>query len=115
MVDDAGWRLNLRSANRYRLRPLAPRHEDGLRLATMQLDLFPTDVRLRWIDPVRNMRRFATLSIQPTLFGEWALVCETGRLGQAGRVSTDRYPSAGQAIDALCVLAHAKRRRGYVA
>ena len=81
----------------------------------MQLDLFPTDMRLRCVDPTRNKRRFYTLSIQPTLFGEWTLVREWGRLGSAGRVRTDCYASAGQAIDALYALAQAKRRRGYSA
>ncbi|RAH96583.1 polymerase [Acuticoccus sediminis] len=81
----------------------------------VQLDLFPTDVRLRCIDPTHNKRRFYSLSIQPTLFGEWALVREWGRLGSAGRVRTDRYASAGQAIDALCALTRAKQRRGYSA
>ncbi|UOM37327.1 WGR domain-containing protein [Acuticoccus sp. I52.16.1] len=79
----------------------------------MQLDLFPTNVRLRCIDPMRNKRRFYTLSVQPTLFGEWALVREWGRLGSAGRVRTDRYATAGQAIDALGSLTRAKQRRGY--
>ena len=80
----------------------------------MQLDLFPTDMRLRCIDPAQNKWRYYALSIQPTLFGEWALVREWGRLGQAGRMRTDRYPSAGQAIDALYSLVQAKRRRGYL-
>nr|WP_245803245.1 WGR domain-containing protein [Acuticoccus yangtzensis] len=79
----------------------------------MQLDLFPTDMRLRCIDPARGMWRFYSLSIQPTLFGEWTLVREAGRLGHAGRVQTERYSSAGQAIDALYAAAQDKRRRGY--
>jgi predicted DNA-binding WGR domain protein len=50
----------------------------------MQLDLFPTDLHLTCIDPAANKRRFYHLSIQPTLFGEWALVREWGRIGRGG-------------------------------
>ena len=43
-----------------------------------QLELFPTDVHLRCIDPASNKRRFYALSVQRTLLGEWALVREWG-------------------------------------
>jgi predicted DNA-binding WGR domain protein len=36
-------------------------------------------------DPAQNMSRFYTLDIQPTLFGEWALLREWGRIGRAGQ------------------------------
>jgi len=79
----------------------------------MQLDLFPTDLHLRCIDPATNKRRFYALSVQRTLFGEWALVREWGRIGVSGRMRSDLYPSAGPAIDALVALARQKARRGY--
>jgi predicted DNA-binding WGR domain protein len=78
-----------------------------------QLDLFPTDLHLRCIDPASNKRRFYALSVQRTLFDEWALVREWGRIGRGGRLRTDLYPSAGQALDALRELARQKTRRGY--
>ena len=34
-------------------------------------------------DPARNMARFYTMALQPTLFGEWALLREWGRIGSA--------------------------------
>jgi len=43
-------------------------------------------MHLRRIDPNRNMARFYTMSVQPTLFGEWALLREWGRIGSAGRL-----------------------------
>lgn len=79
----------------------------------MQLDLFPTDLHLVCIDPAANKRRFYALSVQPTLFGEWALMREWGRIGQGGRLRSDLYPSAGEALDALGALAANKLRRGY--
>ena len=79
-----------------------------------QLDLFPIDVHLRCIDATTSKRRFYALSIQRTLFGEWALVREWGRIGVSGRLRSDLYPSAGPAIDALADLTRRKTRRGYV-
>jgi len=80
----------------------------------MQLDLFPTSLHLRCIDPSKNKRRFYSLSVQRTLFGEWELVREWGRIGRAGRMRHDPYRSAGEALDALRTLARTKSRRGYV-
>ena len=80
----------------------------------MQLDLFPTSLHLRCIDPSKNKRRFYSLSVQRTLFGEWELVREWGRIGRAGRMRHDPYRSAGEALDALRALARTKSRRGYV-
>ena len=81
---------------------------------TVQLDLFPTDLHLRCVDPASNKRRFYALSVQPTLFGEWVLVREWGRIGRGGQLRSDPYPSAGLALDALRELARHKARRGYV-
>ena len=80
-----------------------------------QLELFPTDVHLRCIAPASNKRRFYAHSVPRTLFGEWALVREWGRIGVSARLSSDFYPSAGPAIDALIELARQKARRGYEA
>ena len=43
-------------------------------------------IRLTRTDPARNMARFYTMALQPTLFGEWALLKEWGRIGSAGRL-----------------------------
>ncbi|XWN32719.1 MAG: hypothetical protein ROR55_06385 [Devosia sp.] len=37
----------------------------------MQLDLFPTDIHLRCVDPTSNKQRFYAISVQRTLFGDW--------------------------------------------
>ena len=41
----------------------------------------------------RNMARFYVLAIEPTLFGEMALVREWGRIGSMGRRRLDLYPN----------------------
>ncbi|MBJ3776132.1 WGR domain-containing protein [Acuticoccus mangrovi] len=79
----------------------------------MQLDLFPMELHLRCIEPGKNKYRFYALSVQPTLFGEWVLVREWGRIGRAGRRRHDHYRAAGPACDALHALAQQKKRRGY--
>ena len=65
-------------------------------------------MHLRRIDPDRNMARFYTMSVQPTLFGEWALLREWGRIVQR------RFASEQEA--ALAMTAHLKARlaHGYV-
>lgn len=44
-------------------------------------------MHLRRIDPDRNMARSSTMSIEPTLFGEWALLREWGRIGAAAALT----------------------------
>ncbi len=70
-------------------------------------------VCLRRIEPTRNMARFYSLRVQPTLFGDWALVREWGRMGQAGQVRTELFPSHGAADLALARVFREKVGRGY--
>jgi predicted DNA-binding WGR domain protein len=43
-----------------------------------------TAIHLARIDADKNMSRFYKLDVQPTLFGEWSLVKEWGRIGRPG-------------------------------
>lgn len=70
-------------------------------------------VYLTRIKASKNMSRFYRLDVQPTLFGEFALVREWGRIGRAGQVRSTPYPTRGQADVALAKLYAAKARRGY--
>lgn len=65
-------------------------------------------------DPARNMARFYVLTIEPTLFGDTALVREWGRLGQRGRRRLDLFDGHVQAVEALESWLRRKTRRGYV-
>ena len=51
--------------------------------------------------------------IAPTLFGEWALIREWGRIGSGGQVRADPYPNAGAALLAMQEIVRAKKKRGY--
>lgn len=64
-------------------------------------------------DPTRNLARFYSLMVLPTLFGEWSLQREWGRIGQAGQVGSLHFPSQEEATRAFLKLEAAKRRRGY--
>jgi predicted DNA-binding WGR domain protein len=47
------------------------------------------------------MARFYVLAIEPTLFGDTAVVREWGRIGSLGRRRLDLYPDTASAAEAL--------------
>ena len=53
--------------------------------------------------------------IQVSLFGEWMLVREWGRIGSPGQVRNDVFDNAGAAILAMQSLIRQKEKRGYFA
>lgn len=65
-------------------------------------------------DIERNMARFYAVTVTPTLFGEWAVVREWGRIGSPGTVREERYESEQEAVVARDKLGEAKSRRGYL-
>ena len=79
----------------------------------MQLELFPEALHLTSIDAARNRRRYYALSVDRTLFGEWVLCREWGRIGATGRMRHDPHLCAGEALNALLNMARMKVRRGY--
>ncbi|WP_407123480.1 WGR domain-containing protein [Bradyrhizobium sp. STM 3561] len=60
------------------------------------------------------MARFYVLTIEPTLFGDTALVREWGRRGQRGWRRMDLFAGRVQAVEALEAWLVRKTRRGYV-
>ena len=64
-------------------------------------------------NPALNMARFYVLSIEPTLFGDAALVREWGRIGRRGRLRLDLYEDRVKAAEALEDWLRRKARRGY--
>ena len=73
-------------------------------------------LRLQKIDHAENTWRWYVLSVQRTLFGEWAVIREWGRIGNAGGQRQASYfdtlPDALAACDACRAR---KARRGYTA
>ncbi len=64
-------------------------------------------------EPAANMARFYVLSLEPTLFGDTALVREWGRLGAQGRRRLDLFEARAHAGEALDVWLQRKLRKGY--
>ncbi len=72
-----------------------------------------SDVYLTRSDEARNMARYHCMTVQPTLFGEWALVREWGRIGRSGQVRSVAFADRAQADRAMVELKTVKERRGY--
>ena len=68
---------------------------------------------LERVDRAKNMARFYVLSIEPTLFKDFALVRRWGRIGNAERERIDLHPSRRVAQIELKKWLDRKRRRGY--
>jgi predicted DNA-binding WGR domain protein len=66
------------------------------------------------IDPERNMARFYKIDVQRTLFGEWAVVREWGRIGRTGTVRSTPYARAEDALAASDRQRAMNERDGYV-
>lgn len=70
---------------------------------------------LQKVAPAQNQRRYYALSVCPTLFGEWSLVREWGRLDQrGGTMKSAVFPTEADAEVALRSVQRRKERRGYV-
>ena len=64
-------------------------------------------------DHTLNLARFYQVDIQPTLFGEWAVVSRWGRIGTHGRTQQDWFTSLPEAQAAQAHRVARKRQRGY--
>jgi len=74
----------------------------------------PAPVFLTRVDPCCNMRRFYSLALAISLFGECGVVRQWGRLGTEGQRRTEWYAVSSEAESALQALLCTKRRRGYM-
>ena len=66
------------------------------------------------IDDARSMARYYVLTVEPTLFGDAALVREWGRIGTSCRRRIDLFAGDADAKVALSTWLKRKTRRGYV-
>lgn len=61
----------------------------------------------------KNQHRFYRLILAPTLFGEWSLIREWGRIGHPGTVRINDFATEADAIAELSRKTNEKERRGY--
>ena len=73
-------------------------------------------LRLQKIDHAENERRWYVLSVQRTLFGEWAVIREWGRIGNdGGQTLASYFDTLPEALEASDAVKTRKSKRGYVA
>lgn len=78
------------------------------------MELKETDpTYLRRIDSSQNMRRFYTITIQPTLFGGVSVIRNWGRIGTNGQSMMETFDNEDAAATASIRIQTAKRRKGY--
>ncbi|NSY20201.1 WGR domain-containing protein [Neorhizobium sp. AL 9.2.2] len=70
-------------------------------------------VHLVRVDRSRNMCRFYRVSIEPTLFGDYAVGRGWGRVGSRGRLRIDLFAEQSQALQHFLDMVRQKRGRGY--
>lgn len=68
---------------------------------------------LRRIEPAADMARFYEVTVVPTLFGEWSVIREWGRIGQSGTVREGVVGTHVEAESLLRKWVEAKKKRGY--
>ncbi|TKV80090.1 WGR domain-containing protein [Bradyrhizobium elkanii] len=61
----------------------------------------------------KNMYCFYSLDVQPDLFGGFSLIREWGRIGRAGQVRMENFPTRGAADLAMVGHFGRKARKGY--
>lgn len=65
------------------------------------------------VEPTRNMSRFWSARLQPSLFEEVLLVRNWGRIGSRGQERSYWFSTRQAALAAFEKITNAKRRRGY--
>lgn len=68
---------------------------------------------LERIDRARNMARYYRLSVVETLFGDWAMLREWGRIGSRGQSRAEWCVSEDDALRRLDERRRERQRRGY--
>ena len=64
-------------------------------------------------DSLHNKRRFYAIHITQTIFGEWAVIKEWGRIGSPGTVREEWFDEESQAINKANAIVQRRVRRGY--
>jgi predicted DNA-binding WGR domain protein len=72
-----------------------------------------TSLYLERREPLYNRRRFYIITVTRTLFDQWAVVREWGRIGQPGTVRETWFETESAALEAGIQLRQRKEKRGY--
>ncbi|MCV3768891.1 WGR domain-containing protein [Rhizobium sp. TRM95796] len=77
------------------------------------MPLYPYRLYCQKIDRSRNLARYYTLAIEPTLLGDVAVVRNWGRIGKCGGQKSEIFATERDAVFRFLELARKKRQRGY--
>ncbi|WP_117196088.1 WGR domain-containing protein [Rhizobium terrae] len=75
--------------------------------------LYPFHLYCQRVDPARNMARYYVLAIEPTLFGEAAVVRRWGRIGSRGEEKSEVFATEREAAIHFLAMLRRKRQKGY--
>lgn len=64
-------------------------------------------------EPAHNRQRFYNITVTRTLFDQWAVIREWGRIGQLGTVRETEFETEGAAWAAGAVVLQRKEKHGY--
>lgn len=64
-------------------------------------------------DPAKNLHRFYVVNLYPTLFGEWTLWQEWGRIGSSGTVRSTSFEQREDAQEAEQRIVKRRLSHGY--
>ena len=70
-------------------------------------------IYLEYHDDLENKHRFYQLFVLPTLFDDWSLVREWGRIGSPGTVKKDWFETQALADLAFQKISQEKLNKGY--
>ena len=73
----------------------------------------PYHLYVERVDPDRNMARFYTLAIEPTLFGTPRLLRRWGRIGTLGRTKVHDFEREEDAVALFLELLRERQAHGY--
>jgi len=71
-------------------------------------------VNLERRDPAMNMARFYAIRIERTLFGQWAVIRQWGRIGTKGNARSSWFDDLEAALAERDSRAQRKQGRGYL-
>ncbi len=69
---------------------------------------------LQKIRPEENQYRFYTLRVTPSLFDEWTLIREWGRIGSSGTLRSDIFLTKEEALQKMKTVLKDKTKKGYL-
>lgn len=68
---------------------------------------------LECCDQTCNKHRFYSIHIAKTIFGDWALIKEWGRIGSPGTVREEWFDDENQAINQAIIIVKKRLKNGY--